>query len=83
MGTQSAKARLLMLAAKKGRNEMAKKNDIPVEILDPVEDPVEHLTVRYTDNSTKETDPEQIAPDLAEPLELGEDGLPVGYKAGE
>ena len=35
--------------------------------------------IRLTDNSLKEGDIE--APQSTEPLELGEDGLPVGWEA--
>ncbi|MCL1853472.1 MAG: hypothetical protein FWF88_10675 [Peptococcaceae bacterium] len=48
-----------------------------------VKDPESGLVVRQTDNGVKEGDPEQWKPDLAEPLTLDENGLPIGYKGGQ
>lgn len=44
----------------------------------PICDPISGLTVRYTDNGMKEGD--LPASQHPWPLELGEDGLPIGWE---
>lgn len=46
-------------------------------------DPTSGLEVRRTDNNKKEDDPKQIAQELAEPLLLGENGLPIALNEEE
>lgn len=45
--------------------------------IETIEDYVDGMEVRWTDNSVKDGDPKQIASNIAEPLKLDENGLPI------